>query len=687
MATTNDAGRQPASVTAELRSAAISWAPWVPAIVVVTVMGAWAFGDGGYFPNDWYPATLGFVALLATIALAVGRVLPAQRAARIALLLFTGLTAWSYLSVLYAGSAASAWEQSSKLLLVLVSLALLALPRWTGRSVVSALGVWAAIVALACLSVLIAGLSADDLRDFVVTSRWDKPLGYPNAAGALAATGFWAAMTVAVRGGIPGWVRIAFFAIAVFVIEFSLIPQSRGAMISLVAMTPVFIALIPDRLRAVSRLLIAGAAVALTASPIFDVYSAAAEERPVIPVLHHAAGVIGLAVAAAVLACALLELFEAARPPSPATVRRSARVVFGAGGVIALVALAIALVNAGSIYNSVNDRWHTFKSTDDTNLTIETGPRFDINQADQRYDYWRVSLNLFKEEPLTGVGSGNFERRYNAVRREEKPSRFPHQMFLRFLGENGIVGFLLFVGYLGVAIGGAVRFARRAGLFERAAVAGAVTLAGGFLLHSCFDWIDQFPTLVVPALGFPLAALIAVAPRDDPAGAARRAATWARARVATIIVVTCAALFTLGASWMSVRYLDRANAEWRLSPKHAFRDLDRADNFNPLTPTPRLTEGSISIQLSRPARARTAFEAALDREDNWYSWFELALLDAQAGRFARAKTEIAKAAKLNASDPFVIEARRQIAARNHIDPASFNGQVRGLTLFKEKPVR
>lgn len=686
MTTRKRVGLSPAAPAAELRPTLIAAAPWLPAVVVAAVVAGWAFGDGGYFPADWYPATLAFVALLATIAVAAGRVLRRPPVARLALGLLAALTAWSYLSVLFAGSAASAWEQSSKLLLVLAAVWLLALPRWTGRTATAALGVWAVAVALACLAALVAGLRADDLRDFLVVSRWNKPLGYPNATGALAAMGFWSAMVLAARGGVPGWVRVGFVAVAVFLVEFSLIPQSRGAMISLIAMTPVFIALVPDRLRALSRLAIVGGAVALTASPLFDVYSAAADEEPVIPALHHAAGVIGLAVGAAVVIAALMELYEARRPASPGAVRTAGRAVAGLAIVLAVAGLGVGIVKAGSISDSVSERWSKFKSSDES-LTVETGPRFGLDQSDQRYDYWRVSLNLFRENPIAGVGSGNFERRYNAVRREEKPSRYPHQMLLRFLGENGIVGLLLFVGYLGVAMGGAVLFARRAGPFERAAAAGAVTLAGGFVVHSCFDWIDQFPTLVIPALGLPLVALLAAAPSRGTPSAAPAGSRWGTARGLGIAVGAAVALLALGATWLSVRYLDRANGEWRASPTRAFEDLDRADSLNPLSATARLTEGSIAIQLQRRERARGAFLRAVDREDNWYSWFELALLDAQAGRFARARIEIEKAADLNASDPFVIEARRQIRARRHIDPASFNAQVRGLTLFKEKPVR
>jgi O-antigen ligase len=53
---------------------------------------------------------------------------------------------------------------------------------------------------------------------------------------------------------------------------------------------------------------------------------------------------------------------------------------------------------------------------------------------DDRLGAWMYSILLFSENPILGIGSGNFEQYYIA---------YPHNIFLEVLAENGLVGFIL----------------------------------------------------------------------------------------------------------------------------------------------------------------------------------------------------------------------------------------------------
>ena len=91
-------------------------------------------------------------------------------------------------------------------------------------------------------------------------------------------------------------------------------------------------------------------------------------------------------------------------------------------------------------------------------------------------------------------------------------------------------------------------------------------------------------------------------------------------------------------AYLSVRYLNRAEERAAVDVDGAFEDLDRARSLNPASLDPDLAEGRIAIAGAPLRRAREqAFEHSLTVEDNWLAHFELALIDASRGRFARAQ--------------------------------------------------
>src|SRR5206468_6720463 len=115
-------------------------------------------------------------------------------------------------------------------------------------------------VGLFCASRLITWLRAEDLLTFVepASGRIDDPLGYPNASAALPVMGMLGALLLSSLREAPAAVRAAALPVAVFLAEFSLFSQSRGAVVGGILALAVMFALAGDRGRLAVRLAVGG---------------------------------------------------------------------------------------------------------------------------------------------------------------------------------------------------------------------------------------------------------------------------------------------------------------------------------------------------------------------------------------------------------------------------------------------
>jgi tetratricopeptide (TPR) repeat protein len=237
---------------------------------------------------------------------------------------------------------------------------------------------------------------------------------------------------------------------------------------------------------------------------------------------------------------------------------------------------------------------------------------------------------------------------------------------------------------------GAFRAGREYGDLGRIGAAAALGVAAYFLVHDSLDWMDEFPALAIPALAFPLA-VAALAPRGRQGPPAserpsrgvgtrrqmpRPRSSLPRLRTAwrpvAFVGAGLLAAVALVPPYFASRYVERAYATYRAQPDAALRDLNRASGLNPFSIEPLVAKGTIAINLGESQTARLAFADALRREQNWYPWLQLALLDAQAGQFATASASLARAARLDVNDQLIEEARREITHHQLIDPARFN---------------
>jgi hypothetical protein len=641
-----------------------------PAAVALATLGATALltcwvllarGDGGYFPREWLPAGLLCTGLALAAWPALARV-GLRTPVGVALVALAAFVAWSFASIAWAASPGAAWEASNQWLAVLAGAALAAAIPWTARTLGAFCAAWVLAVAAVCMADLVHAAHAADPVGLLI-DRFPGPLGYANASAAFGAMAAWPALALASGEVLPRWARPVLLAAGAIVLEFTLLPTSRGALLGLVLAAPLLLlAARPARLLA--NVGIVAVAVAASAPAMLRVGDQGDEPGGPATALDAATRAMIISTLAVLAAGILVEalgprLGARRRLPSPARLRRPAIAV----AVVALGAgLVLAGAHAGRIAGSVQDRWDTARSgapaEPGEGRLLSVGPY-------QRPDYWRVAGHAFAGAPVLGVGAGGFERRYTAERRYAKHSRYVHDLWLRVLAEGGVVALALLLAAIGAASAGIVRVARHTTRAGRAVVVACLAPAVVFGVHASFDWLEEFLVLAGPAFAFPLAALRMA----GPARAAGRLPGWPAGLAFGLAGLL--ALASLGAAWVATRDVERGTALWRADRTEALRALHRAERFDPLSATPALTEAGLALGSGDLATARRALRRSLEREETWKARLELGLIAAHDGRFAVARQHLRRARALDARDPVVAAAVRAVRERRRVDPSKF----------------
>jgi hypothetical protein len=651
------------------RFGAVQPATVLPAGILVACWAWWAAADGGFFIRDWAPLGILLVALAFAVAAGSGRLVPDRTLPRLALLFLSGLVAWAFLSILWADSQGAGWEAAAKLLPVLAGCWTVSLLGWTARQATAFLGAWALGIALVCLVALVEAPTVGDLGGLRTVGRITTPMGYANAVGALAWMAVFPALLLSYRPGLPPLVQGLGLGAAVLLLEFGLLPQSRGALVAGVAAGVVMLAVSPDRLRLILRVAVAGGLLALASGAILDVQQAADARSGVESALRHAARTIVFTTLAAIAVGAAIgwcERWAAGRERVVTGARRTGTALVVLACVGAVVAVA---AGAGSITDDLDDRWSTL--TDENSAAEGRSSRFGTLDPEGRTDAWRVAVDLFEEQPVTGFGVGNYGREYTARRTIERFSLYVHNFWLRALAETGVVGTLLLLAALGCAIAGCIAVRRRLDRADAAVLAACLATATMFFGQASLDWLEEFEALALPGFAFLFLGASLRAPAEDAPPFRRRGAP----ALAALGIVPLLAIVAMALPHLASRWTDRAFAGFRADPEQAYADLERARSANPLDPNGWVSEGTIAMALGDEPRSIRAFRRSLDVEDTWYARMELAVLAAHEGRFPAARREIRAAARMNGVDPAVGDARRLIAGRRRINPLGFNTRV------------
>lgn len=672
----------------------------VPCLVAVGVLAWWTAQDAGYALTTWAPGTLIVIGLLGlALVLVPDGWRDAPATVRVAVAALAAFTAWSYLSILWAGAAGDAWEGANRTLLYLALFTLSALWRQRSDTAAGLLGLWtAAVIAVALVTALRIG-TGDDPAALFVDDRLAEPAGYPNAVAAGLLMALWPAVALVGCGRVHAALRGLLAAGAVLVAGLALLCLSRGSLLAVPLTAVAFFATVPGRVRHLLVVLPVAAAVVVAAPGLLALTDALGASRPPAPdvVQELARGAVRTLLLGALVvgaAVAALGFLHAARPPAPRVRAAAGRAATAFAVVVTLVVLVGGLVVAGNPVDRLDSAWTSFKGGYGDQ---RPGSRLVGGLGSNRYDFYRVGLDAFRGAPLRGIGVENFQQDYLARGRSDETPRYPHSVELRTLAQTGLVGTLLLLVALGAALVAASRAARGADAAGRAVAAGALGAFAYWFVHGSADWFWEFAGLGGSAfllLGLacglaprrPAAWAGAPAPRararpaGQPGGRVPARVAWptvrSRTAVAAVGVWALVAAVSIALPWMAQRDVEVAGRIFDRRPAQAFARLDRAAALNPLSDRPALVEGSIALRFGDLAGADRAFARALARTRRGaYATLQRGAIASAQGRRAEALVLLRRARTLAPRDPLVREALAIVRSGGQIDVANLSRKI------------
>ncbi len=611
------------------------------------------FNAGGYFADTTGWATAAMAVFLAARFAVSGRVLAAPSRS---LVLTAGLLAlfglWTVLSGSWSGNHGRAlleFDRTLLYLLVLIAFGSIEQPRLALRFIPFGFA-FAAVVLCG------AGLATKALPDAwpfsqpEPSSRLGFPVTYSNGLGILAALGIIVCLHIASWEEERSIIRMIGAAAIPLLAATLVLTFSRGAILAGVLGVAVYCVF--GRPRGLLTGLVASApAVALVSVAAYDAELLATRGPTTAASTaqgHGLARTVGLAMlGAAVLFGLLLRLerrWANVRLPKPP---RSALVVAAVVGVTA-VGVVVGL-EGGRVIDSLNkDVVHVGSERETTAATRE---RLSDIGGQTRLQYWKVSLNAFADEPITGTGVGTFAQRWDEHRPLAENVTEGHSIYLETLGELGIVGAGLIIAVLAMLVAPFVIQRRDRRPLQAVGLAAAIA----WLVHAGIDWDWELPTLTVWFFAFGGCALAALPVRLSGLRRPSMPARIAAAAACLLLAITPVAIA------ISQRDLNRSVAAFdRRDCREATRLAQASHSALPARAEPYEILSYCASRSGDGQAAISLMGSAIDRDpDDWRLYYGLAVVRAAAGDNPRAAA--ARAHQLNPLEPLTSFAVKRLA--------------------------
>src|SRR5215211_5274029 len=582
------------------------------ALVALVLFVAWmGAAYGGYFPRQWAPATL-VLAALALIASLTG-VLRGTRSrwGNLALGLFAIYTAWTFASLLWSPNRGDAWAGAGQTLLyllmfwlavVLVSLG--ASRRWVLAA--SAMGP-AIVAALTLLS-----LTPPRIEELFYDSRLEGTVGYRNGEAAFLLVPFWVAIYLAGSRSVNPTFRGLILAGTTLGVSLAVLTQSRGAMVGMAVSLPIFFLISGQRLRGFFALIPVILALLFTFPSLNEVYQAFVNEEEAPVVLMGTLPTVWLAAAAAGLYGVLWGLLDQRWELTSSVTRPLGGVALACGIAVLVFGLAAASERAGDPVSWVEQRWEAFKNEDRTD---EEQSRYLAASGAGRYTMWQVAWEDFASRPLLGIGTHNYEATYYQLRENDVDYlRQPHSLPLEVLAERGLIGGVLFFGFLATCLGSGLwqRF-KNLGPEGKGQVGAMVAAIAYWFVHSSAEWFWQIPAVTLPAIIY-LALLV------GPWQMRRtRIPRWPLRLVgAGAAALALAAVAPLYAADL---YLTQSRTS--TDADEALEAVERAQRFNPASPELYQQEAGLALKSGDWEWAEDELQEAVRLNPEHYHQYEV----------------------------------------------------------------
>lgn len=568
-------------------------------------------------------------AVLAVVAWSGAGVRPSARgSAAVGLLLL--LAVWAGISLEWSPVPSLARDEALLTAFYAVALALPLVSLRTPGGRLAALGLVTAVLAVFTVAASFEiGFAANATRLFD-QGRLYFPITYANAQGSLFALGMWPALLLASRRAGAVASRALWLGTGVAFLSAATLAQSKGTTLGLAVSAVVVLALSPARLRLLVLLLVAAGIEAAAFRPLTEPY-----RHETLHTIHTAGLTVLVAGLCGVVVGIAYVVLDRRLSISPARRRQAGR---------AVAALTAATLTAGAVafvaaehhpIRFVDAKWASFKHFDPnaggaTHLTA---------LGSNRYDFWRVSLIEFERHPVNGCGARCFGPAYLVLGRSSETPARAHSLPLEVLAEQGIVGFVLLGGSLGLLALLLAKATRRSTL---TATAGLGAFAC-WLVQACVDWTWTFPAVTVPAL------LIAGV---GAAGAAPR--PLARPLHGSVAPVAAAiAVLAFLPPWYAQRLVDRA---LQGRSRDAANSLSLARRLDPISTAPLVAQAVLAS--SSTEQLRYLREAARREPRVLQTQYFLGSVLLNSGRKAEARRVFEHAAELDPGNEAVARALR-----------------------------
>ncbi len=617
------------------------------AIAIIAIVAAvfvwWAWKDGAYFGEVFFPGAIILFGLLILLLIAGpfrGRV---SGPAGVALAALVALAAWTLLSIAWTNSQDSAVQDAERAILYA---AVFALGLWTcnlsGRRALLPLAAVAAtgiVIGIVITITLAGGTDISTIFHDDATLRF--PIGYRNAEAAFLLVCLWPLIALAAEEEFPWQLRALLVGGATMLLELVVLAQSRGSLPAAAVGLAVLIVLMPRRLRVAAYLTMAVVPVLPALPTLLDVFQHGQTDQGLIPLMHDSARAIAItSLASIVLAAVCIRGIEFRLHLGPERIALISRIAAVLAIATVVVGGTVFVAKRGGPIDFVDQRLTEFRQVGYPDLSKQ-GARFGANVGSNRHDFWRVALDEGADSPLQGGGAGSFQIAYLQDRKSTESPNDPHSVEMLMFSELGVVGLLLF-GTFVVASGWAGLRSRRAGAAAAVLVAASLAAGANWLVHSSYDWFWHYPGLTAPVM-FLLGAAAAPALRNGAQGLGGRG-RWAATGVFGVALLIALPLF------MSQRYANQAQDEFPDDPAAALSDFGRAADLDPYDPQPLLARGVIESEIGRDQEAVATFREAVDREPDEYATHYFLARELAASDPAAARVEAEEALRLNPLD-------------------------------------
>lgn len=619
-------------------------------VLITAVLGLSPALFGFYHLSVWGPIAL--LMLAALLGLLIARPAAPRPAALVAIGGLVFLWLWSLLSIGWSESADQALIEANRWMLYAALFAILVLLLRDDRLGMLLVGAASGAVVAFGLYLCVRLLS-NGAEQLFLQERLNDPLGYVNGQAGYLLLGLWPLVALAerARGHVLSGAAVG---AATMLVGLTLLAETRAVVPAVAASAVLLVALLPGRRARMWVLVAISLGVAAAAGPLLDLYGGGSGAPDPAKLRPAVAALLGLALLTGALWGLARWAGMRAVERWPQRTGMASALALGGIGVVLLIGGVVAV---GDPIDSAREQVRSFKNLDPA--TPDSGTRFTAGGGN-RYDYWRVAVHQFRDNPAKGVGAGNYDRTYFLDRSTVENIRQPHSLPLQTLGELGLVGGIGLLLFVGGILAGFARRVRAARSSERDL---GLAVAGGgmfliWLVHTSVDWLHLIPGVTGIAL---CGAAVLVAPWAQPQTGDGRSPL-------RLLVVGACGLAVLGGTvlvgrtTLADKYRADAEEVLQTDPERALEKAQDSLALNDEALSAYYVKAAAYARVNDYGRARVSLlEAARREPHDFVTWGLLGDLAVRRGDLPQARRDYGRASSLNPQEPALKEAARDPA--------------------------